>query len=37
MEVKNATAYSRVIEMQLNVTLDVDLSIDENGNLIITY
>jgi hypothetical protein len=37
MEVENATAYSRIIEMQQNVTLDVDLSIDENGNLIITY
>jgi hypothetical protein len=37
MEVENTTAHNRIIEMQQNVTLDVDLSIDENGNLIITY
>jgi len=37
MEVENAAEHSRITEMQRNVTLDVDLSIDENGNLIITY
>lgn len=37
MEVENAAEHSRITEMQRNVTLDVDLSIDANGNLIITY
>lgn len=36
MEVENAAEHSRITEMQRNV-LDVDLSIDANGNLIITY
>jgi len=37
MEVENAAEHNRIIEMHQNVILDVDLSIDENGNLIITY
>ena len=37
MEVENAAEHDRIIEMHQNVILDVDLSIDENGNLIITY